>query len=343
LNESDFRHEMLREIYEQPKCLTRTLESIDSSLERRIGHKLRMVYLTGSGTSYHACLAVNYVISRIASLSSSTIPASEFAAWTGKIKPPLGTCLIAVSQSGESRDVIQAAKSAVRSGMRTFAVTNAKKSRLARVVDLPIVAQAGPEKAVTATKSFTATLLAAYMLTLALTKRNDLANALRRVPDMVSQTLSLCDEKCKVLASKFKDREFFFLLGSGSNLSTALEGALKLKESCNLFAEGFATREFLHGPMQLVDNRTPIFLLQNEILDEIPKLAESFRRLGAPTIIVGSDISGALGETIEVVGGLEELFLPLIYVIPLQLFAYYSSVARGLNPDNPTKLRKVVR
>lgn len=95
--------------------------------------------------------------------------------------------------------------------------------------------------------------------------------------------------------------------------------------------------------MQLVDNRTPIFLLQNEILDEIPKLAESFRRLGAPTIIVGSDISGALGETIEVVGGLEELFLPLIYVIPLQLFAYYSSVARGLNPDNPTKLRKVVR
>jgi glucosamine--fructose-6-phosphate aminotransferase (isomerizing) len=227
--------------------------------------------------------------------------------------------------------------------MRTFAVTNAKKSRLARVVDLPIVAQAGPEKAVTATKSFTATLLAAYMLTLALTKRNDLANALRRVPDMVSQTLSLCDEKCKVLASKFKDREFFFLLGSGSNLSTALEGALKLKESCNLFAEGFATREFLHGPMQLVDNRTPIFLLQNEILDEIPKLAESFRRLGAPTIIVGSDISGALGETIEVVGGLEELFLPLIYVIPLQLFAYYSSVARGLNPDNPTKLRKVVR
>jgi glucosamine--fructose-6-phosphate aminotransferase (isomerizing) len=335
---------MLKEIYDQPKCLTRTLESIDlPSLERRIGHRLRMVYLTGSGTSYHACLAVNYVISRIASISSSTIPASEFAAWTGKIKPPRDTCLIAVSQSGESRDVIQAAKSAVRSGMRTFAVTNASKSLLARVTDLQIVAQAGPEKALTATKSFTATLLAAYLLALALTRRDDLVNDLKPVSDMVSKTLTLCDEKCKVLASKFTDREFFFLLGSGSNFATALEGALKLKESCNLFAEGFATREFLHGPMQLVDNRTPIFLLQNQTPDEIPKLAESFRRLGAPTIIVGPNISEVIGDTIEVAGGLEELFLPLIYVIPLQLFAYYSSVARGLNPDSPTKLKKVVR
>jgi glucosamine--fructose-6-phosphate aminotransferase (isomerizing) len=324
--------------------LARTLESTDtSSLGDRVGHNLRMVYLTGSGTSYHACLAVNYVISRIASISSSTIPASEFDVWTGKMKPPAGTCLIAVSQSGESRDVIRATKSAAHSGMRTIAVTNNNKSRLARIADYQIAALAGQEKAVTATKSFTSTLLAAYLLTLALTKRKDLLRALKRAPDMASRTLRLCDEKCKVLASGFKDREFFFLLGSGSNFATSLEGALKLKESCNLFAEGFATREFLHGPMQLVDNRTPIFLLQNEIMDEVPKLAESFRRLGAPTIIVGTAISGAVGETIEVAEGLDELFLPLTYVIPLQLFAYYSSVARGLNPDNPTKLKKVVR
>jgi glucosamine--fructose-6-phosphate aminotransferase (isomerizing) len=335
---------MLREIYEQPTCLARTLESTDTSLlERRIGHKLRMVYLTGSGTSYHACLAANYVISRVASISSSTIPASEFAVWTGKVKPPPDTCLIAVSQSGESRDVIRAAKSAARSGMRTIAVTNSRKSRLARITDAHVVALAGQEKAVTATKSFTATLLAAYLLTLALTRRNDLLRDLKRVPDIVSKTLRLCDERCRALASNFKDREFFFMLGSGSNFATSLEGALKLKESCNLFAEGFATREFLHGPMQLVDNRTPIFLLQNGIMDEIPKLSESFRRLGAPTIIVGADISGAVGETIEVAKGLDELFLPLTHVIPLQLFAYYSSVARGLNPDNPTKLKKVVR
>jgi glucosamine--fructose-6-phosphate aminotransferase (isomerizing) len=335
---------MLREIYEQPKCLTRTLETIDpSSLDMKIGHRLRMVYLTGSGTSYHACLAVNYAISRIASLSSSTIPASEFAAWTGRMRPPPGTCLIAVSQSGESRDVIEAARSAVRSGMRMFAVTNTRKSPLAKMGDLSVIALAGQEKAVTATKSFTSTLLAAYVLALALAKRNDLIDELKRVPDMVSKTLSLCDERCKALASKFKDREFFFLLGSGSNFAAALEGALKLKESCNLFAEGFATREFLHGPMQLVDSRTPIFLLQNGSQDEVTKLAESFRRLGAPTIIVGSGNLGAVGETIEVAEGLEELFLSLIYVVPLQLFAYYSSVVRGLNPDNPTKLSKVVR
>ena len=339
-----FEHEMLREIYEQPNSLARTLNSINvSSLERKAGHEVGMVYLTGSGTSYHACMAVNYLISRLSSLSSSTIPASEFAAWTSRMKPPPNTCLIAISQSGESIDVVRAARSAAHSGMRTFAVTNAKNSRLSRVVDATVLARAGPEKAVTATKSFTSTLLAAYMLALALIKRNDLAKDLIRVPALVSKTFSLCGEKCKSIAVKFKDREFFFLLGSGSNMATALEGALKLKESCNLFAEGFATREFLHGPMQLVDNRTPIFLLQDGGREDVPKLAESFQKLGAPTIIVGPSIRGAVGETVEVAEGLEELFLPLTYVIPLQLFAYYSSVTRGLNPDNPTKLRKVVR
>jgi glucosamine--fructose-6-phosphate aminotransferase (isomerizing) len=131
-------------------------------------------------------------------------------------------------------------------------------------------------------------------------------------------------------------------LGSGGNYASALEGALKLKESCNVYAEGFATREFLHGPMQLVDERTPVFILQRELSDELGELTDRFKRLGAPTIIVGPNTAAKESDTIEIPDGVNEIYQPLTYVIPLQLFAYYSSISRGLNPDQPTKLKKVV-
>jgi glucosamine--fructose-6-phosphate aminotransferase (isomerizing) len=117
---------------------------------------------------------------------------------------------------------------------------------------------------------------------------------------------------------------------------------LKLKESCNVYAEGFATREFLHGPMQLVDERTPVFILQHEISDESAELTDRFKRLGAPTIIVGPHTADRGSDRVEIADGVNEIYQPLSYVIPLQLFAYYSSVSRGLNPDQPTKLKKVV-
>ena len=132
-----------------------------ASLKKTL-RKIKMVYFTGSGTSYHACIAANYVVSRVTDYPSSTLPASEFSAWTGRIKHHSGTWLIAISQSGESRDVIDAVHSAKLSKMRVLAVTNDAHSRLAKLADFSIASQAGKEEAVTATKSFTATLLATY-------------------------------------------------------------------------------------------------------------------------------------------------------------------------------------
>jgi glutamine---fructose-6-phosphate transaminase (isomerizing) len=344
---------MLREIYEQPDALVRTLTE-ESHEAKRIAETLnsqglRMMYLTGSGTSYHACLAVNYAISTLTSIPSSTLPASEFASWTKKTHAD--TALIAISQSGESTDVINAAKSAIQSGMCTIGVTNTPDSSLAKMSDFKLISRAGAEKALTATKSFTCTLLAAQLLILELAKLTSqstnydaLTAVANQIPHFVERSIQLSDGSTEELATTFNDREFFFLLGSGPNHATALEGALKLKESCNVYAEGFATREFLHGPMQLVDNRTPVLIFESPASSEdILKLAESFQRFEAPVIIIRSEHSSIEWQHIEVAGGVSEIFLPLTNVVPLQLFSYYSSVARGLNPDNPPKLKKVVK
>lgn len=349
---------MIKEIREQPKAIADTLAESFSTAEK-IAQQLRvdkigMVYFTGSGTSYHACLAANYALSTLTRIFATSLPASEFSSWVRRTTRAENV-LIAISQSGESADVMAAADSAIDSGMQVVAVTNSPQSGLARATELKIVAKAGKEKAVTATKSFTATLAATYALVIELAhaagslpqNSEPLAAALRNSAGHVERTLELCEDSARALALKFKDKEFFFMLGSGPNYPTALEGALKLKESCNLYSEGFATREFLHGPMQLVDSRTPVFILQGQgETEQVHELGLSFLRFGAPTIVVRRKDEETLPSnllTLEVAPDVAEVFSPLIYVVPLQLYAYYSSVIRGLNPDRPEKLTKVVK
>jgi len=349
---------MIEEIYEQPTALAITLESAFNEARRIVqrldARGLGMVYFIGSGTSYHACLCANFALSTLTRMFATSLPASEFSSWIRHTERP-DILLVAISQSGESSDVMGAVNAAIDSGIRVVAVTNVPQSTLARSTDLRLVSKAGEERAVTATKSFTATLAAAYAFVLELAKTyavgptviEPLAANLREARRHVEETIRLCDDKARKLAVEFKQKEFFFILGSGSNYPVALEGALKLKETCNLYAEGFATREFLHGPMQLVDDRTPVFILQSHgEAEQAHRLAESFMRFGAPTVAVGPremDISQESRTTFEIAQGVADVLSPLVYVVPLQLFAYYSSVVRGLNPDRPKKLRKVVK
>jgi glucosamine--fructose-6-phosphate aminotransferase (isomerizing) len=349
---------MIREIYEQPKAIEDTLTGAFNEVRRIVEQltpqKLRMIYFTGSGTSYHVCLAVNYALLTLTNLFASTIPASEFPSWMRQTQSE-DTVLIAISQSGESTDVLGAVESAKRSGMRAVGITNTPHSSLVKTAGFGVASKAGEEKAVTATKSFTATLAAAYAFVLELaaarglpTKNyEELATELRKTSGKIEKTLQICAGAVQALAKEFKDREFFFILGSSANYPTALEGALKLKESCNLHAEGFATREFLHGPMQLVDNRTPVFILHSQgEAEQTQRLAESFMRFGAPTVMIGpkgEDSVPANTLGLDIAPAAVEAFSPLVYVVPLQLYAYHSSVIRGLNPDRPVKLRKVVK
>ena len=349
---------MLREIHEQPKVIADTLleafKQARDILQELDASKLSMVYFTGSGTSYHACLAANYALSALTRISSTTLPASEFSSWVRKSERT-GTAVVAVSQSGESTDVMAAVRSATNAGMRTIGVTNSEGSSLAKQAEFQLLSKAGEEKAVTATKSFTATLAAAYALVLELAKAvvpasaasEQLERNLRSAPDQTQLTIALTEDRVKALTSKLADRELYFMLGSGANFPSALEGALKLKESCNFYAEGFATREFLHGPMQLVDSRTPVFLLQGpEESEQVAQLAKSFLKFGAATVIIRRKAAGTTAngvDTIDVAPDIEDVFSPFVYIIPLQLYAFYAALARGLNPDSPLKLTKVVK
>jgi len=346
---------MQKEIFEQPRAIADTLKVTVAQAGEIVrslsSHSPTMVYFTGSGTSYHACLAGNYATSTLTKVFSTSLPASEFASWMG----PAGranSILIAISQSGESTDVMSAVKAASSVGIRTIGITNSPGSSLVSSTDYSLVSQAGEEKAVTATKSFTATLAATYVLVIELGQSfpseifhyKRLVGTLSKTCSQVEHTLRLCDDATRDLATRFADREFYFLLGSGPNYATALEGALKMKESCNVHAEGFASREFLHGPMQLVEARTPVFIIQGlDEAEQAKSLRESFQRFGASTVVIKRENAEDVQGGIEVAGDVEEVFSPLAYVVPMQLYAYYSAVQRGLNPDHPEKLTKVVK
>lgn len=350
---------MLGEILEEPTALTNTLTSIGSSC-RKIASELArerigLIYFSGSGTSYHAALASQYLMSSLSAVPTNTIPASEFDAWA-RAPSANRNVLIAISQSGESVDVLSAVETAKKRGIKSVAITNAPSSPLAEASDFAVLTQAGPEKAVTATKTFVCCVAASFLLAFELIEtsqsylgtdrglsvlRQELANS----PQAVQETIELCTDRARVAANSYREHSLFFLLGRGANYVTALEGALKLKESCNVMAEGQAAREFLHGPMQLVDKSTPVIAISTKgDYESLEPLSESFRRLGAPILRV-SEVNVPRSEEVQLIvaGGLSEQISPLAFIVPIQLFAYYSAVSRGLNPDQPTKLTKVVR
>jgi len=238
--------------------------------------------------------------------------------------------------------------------MDLLAVTNTKDSTLARKAQYTLLTRAGKELAVTATKSYIAQLTILYLFSLELAERQGtsgdltvLRQRLLETPRLISEVLESYNDTKLRSAEEHKDKSLFFALGSGPNYATALETALKLKEACNIFAEGFASREFLHGPIQLVNENTPvIFIMSSDEVEDLMSLLRSVRRFNAPIISVSDDeeeLRDISSEIICVPKSLPTIFSPILYIVPIQLFAYYSSVSRGLNPDKPEKLTKVVK
>jgi glucosamine--fructose-6-phosphate aminotransferase (isomerizing) len=170
------------------------------------------------------------------------------------------------------------------------------------------------------------------------------------VPRHVQETISASEPNVIKLAEKLKSSNFIFLLGSGPNYATSLEGALKLKESAGVFAEGFATREFIHGPMQLISEGTPIilFMPQSEGREESFRIMDNFKKLGANIILVTCyedemKVSEEYYHCVDIERKVDEIFSPIVYIVPIQLFAFHIAMKKGLDPDKPEKLSKVVR
>lgn len=353
-------HNMIKEILEEPDVIRETIsrerKNVEKVADEIEAKKYEVIYVIGSGTSYHAGLAGQYAFSSLADLITSAIPASEFQRWT-PTSISRKTLLVAISQSGESKDVLDAVEIALERRMDILAITNTPGSALADLATYAILPRSGREVAVPATKTYVTQLMAIFMLALELAKFKrpqatveNLRNKLYKVPRVIEDIFASSREDIRRTAESYKDKNLMFILGSGPNYATALEAALKLKETCKVFAEGFAAREFLHGPIRLVDERTLMILISpSDELNEYVSLSRSFRGFGASIISIlerteNSEVLAELSdEVFYVPPNLPKVFSPIEFIVPVQLFTYYMSVFRGLNPDKPEKLVKVVK
>jgi glucosamine--fructose-6-phosphate aminotransferase (isomerizing) len=351
---------MVREILEEPSALRKTISEEEGNIKKVAfeieAKKYDIVYITGSGTSYHAGLASQYALSSLTDLIVSAIPASEFQRWIPAVVTRKAL-LMAISQSGESTDVVNAAKAALKRGIDLLAVTNTSESTLASLANYVISPKSGREIAVPATKTYVTQLMAIFMLSLEIatlreqkSKIDSVKRELYNVPQAIEKIFKSSRENIRKAAEKYKDKNPIFILGSGPNYATALEAALKLKETCMVFAEGFAAREFLHGPIRLVDEKTLMILISpSDEVEEYADLSKRFKGFGANVISILEETEGsrplmeASDGFIPIPAGFSKIFSPILFIVPIQLFTYYVSVFRGLNPDNPEKLVKVVK
>jgi glucosamine--fructose-6-phosphate aminotransferase (isomerizing) len=332
---------MLHEIKEQPQTLQDTIsstlkqaESAKQIVEETASNR-RVVFLIGCGTSYYASIAGKCAIQALSGIPCTANVASEFRDFEIMNK---GDTVIAVSQSGETGDVLTAVKQALKHGCRTITITNEAKSTLAEMTQETIVTMAGKESAVPMTKTYTALLAALFSIAVSLGDRKQLISELERTPKIVEETIKVSETKIKDISDKLRDPSEIFLLGRGPNYATAAEASLKLKEASLVHAESFHSPEFRHGPKALVRQGTPVIALTtSDKLDETTiRLMEELRTGGANTISIG-DLAGS---TVRI-PPINYYLTPIPYIIPLQLLAFYLAVHKGIDPDNPRSLAKV--
>ncbi|MDW8035547.1 MAG: SIS domain-containing protein [Candidatus Korarchaeum sp.] len=330
---------MNAEIHEQPEAVERTLRGSIGEVGDFVNYlNVSFVYVTGSGSSFHASLVLSRALMRIAGISSTAIQASELPDWIpSDIRD---SALIAISQSGESKDVLTAVESFRRISPNSpiLSITNTPNSTLHRISDASILTKAGEERAIAATKTYTTQLAASFLLSIELAERRgrdigDLREELMRVSRLIRETLSSARTSIKLYADSLKDKEFGFILGKGPNYPSALESALKLRETANLHYVGYSAREFLHGPLQLISKGTPVILI---VSSEVEDVEQRIRTLGGDVIRV--DVGGDIP-----IPEVSYELSPIVTVIPMQLLSLELSILRGFDPDRPEKLTKVVR
>jgi glucosamine--fructose-6-phosphate aminotransferase (isomerizing) len=353
-----YPHFMLKEIHEQPIRIKDALRLQDPYLELMTTFLDRAgeVFLVACGTSYHACLAASYMFSKLAFLPTHPIIASEFIEQHGK-SVNIDSTILAVSQSGETADTLAAVEHARLHAATILGLTNVVGSTLTRVSRVYICQQSGPEIGVAATKTFTSQLSVLAQLALRLAKKRGkvsqdeidlLEGKLEQIPEIAETIIKTQEEKIMQLAKKYGDRQCFFFLGRGIGFATASEGRLKLMEIAYVPSMAYPAGESKHGPISLVEPGFPVvFVCPNDETHKtiIGNIMEMKAR-GASTIAIIEEgdeaVKSLVDDYVEVPKGVPEVLSPILYVIPLQLFAYYVAVHRGLDPDKPRNLAKSV-
>ncbi|KQC02896.1 MAG: glutamine amidotransferase [Candidatus Cloacimonas sp. SDB] len=363
IEKGDFKHFMLKEIFEQPT-------SVENAFRGRLDHKLSTVKLGGlnmtpdefrniekiqiiaCGTSWHSALIGKYVIESLARISVEVEYASEFR-YKNPIIPP-GTIVIVVSQSGETADTLAALREARTRGVKVFGITNVIGSSIARETDGGVYIHAGTEIGVASTKAFTSQVTVLTLLGVLLGRMKHLAptygkkflEELKMIPNKISEILEN-NHYIRNIADTIKSSTNALYLGRGFNYPVALEGALKLKEISYIHAEGYPAAEMKHGPIALIDKNMPVIAiaLKDEIYDKIiSNLAEVKARNGRIITIAtrGDDSVQDFSENVIYIPETIDVLQPLLSVVPLQLLAYHVADLRELNVDQPRNLAKSV-
>ncbi|MEM5869748.1 MAG: glutamine--fructose-6-phosphate transaminase (isomerizing) [Candidatus Aenigmatarchaeota archaeon] len=343
VKKGNFEHYMLKEISEQVETIQRAINQ-DEKILREVAKKIKeadRVFLIGCGTSYHACLTGSYLFSKIAKMHINPVLASEFPNYENFLTEK--TLVIAISQSGETADVLEAVKTAKKRGSKIISIVNVINSSLHRDSDQALLMNAGPEICVLSTKTYTSQLAILTLLAYTLAEKYEEGKKkLRYLWNLIyNLTSESTREHIKKLAEKLKDKEHLFLIGRGLQYPTALEAALKIKEVSYIHAEAFSGGELKHGNIALIEENTPcIVFVSEENEKEILLNAHEIKARGGYIIGVSPKNNEIFDFWIKVpeVGETN----PICQIIPIQILAYQLAVLRGYDPDHPRNLAKSV-
>ena len=340
-----YEHFMIKEINEQALAVTNTLtqkENIQEIIDE-VGD-LQRVCFVACGTSYHASLTGKYLIESLAGIPTDVILASEFKYSANTLNDK--TLVVFISQSGETADSLKALDVANQTS-KTLGIVNVAGSAITRRADYVIQTQAGPEIGVAATKTYVAQLTSIYLFAALLSKNKELLSELDRVPAFIEEVLGQ-DDFIRELSKRYNYARDFFYLGRGYSYPTALEGALKLKEISYIHGEGYAAGELKHGPLALIDEGIPVVVIlpPGDNYRKTMSNLEEVKSRGANVLALGAEGDESLKAKADVVipinPDVKEIIAPLVYIVPLQLIAYYITLEKGHDPDKPKNLAKCV-
>jgi glutamine---fructose-6-phosphate transaminase (isomerizing) len=365
-----FPHAMLQEIYEQPIAIRETIErNVDreiifpgflGDIEGALA-AFKKVIIAASGSSRHAGLAGEIMMEDLAGVAVDVEYASEYCCRsTHAATNPI---VLVITQSGETADTIAAQREAQKRGAATIAISNVRDSTIAREASAKLITYAAPERAIPATKSFTAQLTILYLLSLFLArKRRQITSEavrthlghLREVPGNIEKCLPAWDAQARNSARLFRHAKTCLFLGRGVHYAIAREGALKLKEISYIQAEGMPAGEILHGPNALLDETLPVVVISTHDSadpDSVLRYQKTLSILkyvksrNGKAMVMATEGDGdvlSLSDQVFQIPRASELLLPILEIIPLQLFAYHFGVLNGSNVDHPRNLVKAV-
>jgi glucosamine--fructose-6-phosphate aminotransferase (isomerizing) len=363
MERGSYPHFMLKEIFEQP-------EAVENALRGRVNHaegvaklgglesvqerlqQARHLIIVSCGTSYYAGLFARYAFEALTDLTVETELASEFR--YRKLNLRQNTVVLAISQSGETADTLAALREAKRKGALVLGLVNVVGSTIARETHAGVYSHAGVEVGVASTKSFVSQLTILTLMALLLGRSRDLSyeegnsvlRGLEKLPDQIRETLQQ-SERIREMAQKYCTFSHFLYIGRKYQFPIALEGALKLKEIAYIHAEGYAAGEMKHGPIALIDPAFPTMAIAPEdgsyekVISNIQEIRAREGRIVAVTTTGNAKLGSLVDDIIEVPHN-HELLMPVLTVVPLQLFAYYCAVLRGCDIDKPRNLAKSV-